>query len=84
MSGYTLPLAVALLAVIVWVRSRTYARRYPPGPPAKPLVGNIMQIPGINEFFEFDRHRQLYGACPISMLPTVNVLPPGREVMACD
>ena len=68
MSGYTLPLAVVLLAVIVWVRSRTYARRYPPGPPAKPLVGNIMQIPGINEFFEFDRHRQLYGVFPISML----------------
>ncbi|KAI0743770.1 cytochrome P450 [Daedaleopsis nitida] len=54
-------IAITLLGVVVWLRSRRHGRKYPPGPPARPLVGNILHMPAIGDLPEFDRRKQQYG-----------------------
>ena len=49
---------VALVAVSVFGSSK---RRYPPGPPARPLVGNILDVSPQGAWTKFTEYKSIYG-----------------------
>ena len=46
-------------------------RRYPPGPPAKPLVGNILDVSPQGAWIKFTQYQDVYGLSICSWISTV-------------
>jgi hypothetical protein len=54
--------AVILLVAVVLNRPRKDGLPLPPGPPKRPLVGNIPDMPEKEAFLAFDKWKKEYGA----------------------
>lgn len=61
--------AVSGLLLAYWAFSRTPQRKpFPPGPPAWPLIGNLLDIPKDFGWFKYKEWSEQYGACGINHL----------------
>lgn len=54
-------LAAVLAAAVSWLVSRPTNRRCPPGPPSKPVLGNILDMPAQGDIPAFTRCKERYG-----------------------
>ena len=67
MAQTTLILLFAALAIVVYFsllrpkRSLPKGSIYPPGPPVKPLVGNLLEIPPKHSWLQFKKWADQYG-----------------------
>lgn len=59
-----LPALFFLVAFVSILRSRSHARKLPPGPPGLPLIGNLPQLLGVEfRWLTFISWTQKYGTC---------------------
>lgn len=66
MAQVTLLLVLGALAVLIFTslsrkRSLPNGSRYPPGPPGKPLVGNLLDIPKQHSWLQFKKWADEHG-----------------------
>ena len=62
-------LGAGLVALVVVAFFGSPKRRYPPGPPAKPLVGNILDVSPQGAWTKFTEYKAVYGlSCLVQYL----------------
>ncbi|KAF2182283.1 cytochrome P450 [Zopfia rhizophila CBS 207.26] len=54
-------IAVVVVAVILLAQTGRRAKNLPPGPPTKPLMGNLHQIPKTSPHYQFTKWARQYG-----------------------
>lgn len=59
--GATVVGTLALIVVGQLISQRLRRRRYPPGPPALPIIGNVHQLPAQRQEFKFHEWSGTYG-----------------------
>ena len=61
-SNSALPLVgvLSLVAVVCFAMTRR-PRKYPPGPPARPLLGNLPKLPLTEAWTELTKYKDIYG-----------------------
>ena len=47
-----------------WISASNLAKHLPPGPPRRPIIGNLLDLPKEQDWLQWAKHRKLYG--PIS------------------
>lgn len=52
---------VAVVAAIIYFFSSSKRRRLPPGPPAWPVIGNLLDMPTSHEQYEYAKWSEKYG-----------------------
>lgn len=61
------PLVILVVMVITYlILHKHINKRFPPGPPAKPLVGNIFEVSAQAGWLKFTEYKKTYGAYPVS------------------
>ena len=57
--------SLTVLLFLLVSRKAIEARRYPPGPPSYPLIGNILQLPIKSAWYKLTAWKQEYGTYDI-------------------